>query len=422
MHRTRRITGLFALTLLTVASPRPLHAQFLKKIKDKVAQRVDKAEDKGIDHALDKVESCVSTNKECIARAKRDGKPVVITDAKGNRVSSADSARAVAAADTHAPAAQSDAAASADDTPAAAFINYDFVPGDRVLFAEDFANDQVGDIPSRVTVKSGNWEVADFMGQRFLRTTTRGWFVIPLPSVLPDRFTFEADIIQGTGHNTELYFLPDNQQDGHDYIFSGNSGGIGEYSAEAEEDVSSKLYHLRVMADGGHVKVYEDGKRVANVPQANLGRSKQIWVSAPGTDAEPFYITNIRVAESQKSLFDVLNAKGRVSTHGILFSVNSDHIRPESAPTLKLIADMLQSHPTLKLTIEGHTDATGDAKANQVLSEKRAASVKAYLVDHFHVSDDRLYTTGYGASKPVAPNTTPEGRQQNRRVELVKVS
>jgi outer membrane protein OmpA-like peptidoglycan-associated protein len=80
---------------------------------------------------------------------------------------------------------------------------------------------------------------------------------------------------------------------------------------------------------------------------------------------------------------------------------------------------MLTEHPDLSLTIEGHTDNVGDAQANVALSSKRAEAVKSYLVGK-GVSADRLSTKGLGATKPAAPNTTAEGRQQNRCVELVK--
>src|SRR5581483_11521670 len=115
-----------------------------------------------------------------------------------------------------------------------------------------------------------------------------------------------------------------------------------------------------------------------------------------------------------------LAASGRVATHGILFATGSDAIRPESKPTLDQIGDMLKEHPTLRLAIEGHTDNVGNVPSNQALSEKRAAAVKQYLVSHYGVDGSRLTPKGLGSSQPAAPNTTPEGRQTNRRVELVK--
>ena len=83
---------------------------------------------------------------------------------------------------------------------------------------------------------------------------------------------------------------------------------------------------------------------------------------------------------------------------------------------------MLTEHGDLKLVIEGHTDNVGNAAANRTLSEQRAAAVKAYLVAQHGIDAARLETAGHGDAKPAAPNTTHEGRQQNRRVELVKAN
>jgi len=81
---------------------------------------------------------------------------------------------------------------------------------------------------------------------------------------------------------------------------------------------------------------------------------------------------------------------------------------------------MLKEHPELKLVIEGHTDDVGKPDANQGLSEKRANAVRQYLVDTHQIEGARLQAKGLGQTKPVGSNETPEGRQNNRRVELVK--
>ncbi|MBN2467436.1 MAG: OmpA family protein, partial [Deltaproteobacteria bacterium] len=98
--------------------------------------------------------------------------------------------------------------------------------------------------------------------------------------------------------------------------------------------------------------------------------------------------------------------------------VDSDIIRDESKPTLDKIVAMLQSEKAMQLIIEGHTDSDGETQHNQTLSQRRAESVKAYLVSA-GISSSRLSTKGYGESKPAAPNTTATGKAQNRRVELV---
>ncbi len=82
---------------------------------------------------------------------------------------------------------------------------------------------------------------------------------------------------------------------------------------------------------------------------------------------------------------------------------------------------MLQNHPDLRIAIVGHTDSDGEEAFNQELSERRAAAVKRHLVETYGIDASRLDSDGFGESAPVAPNDTPEGKQQNRRVELVRL-
>ena len=111
--------------------------------------------------------------------------------------------------------------------------------------------------------------------------------------------------------------------------------------------------------------------------------------------------------------------KGGFSTTKILFDSGSDKLKPESFSFLDKIGKALESDATLSIKIIGHTDSDGDSKANLKLSEKRAASVKAYLASKFNLQN--LQTEGKGESEPVADNTTTEGKAQNRRVEFKKI-
>ncbi|HYM59250.1 MAG TPA: OmpA family protein [Thermoanaerobaculia bacterium] len=114
-----------------------------------------------------------------------------------------------------------------------------------------------------------------------------------------------------------------------------------------------------------------------------------------------------------------LESLGRTRLYGINFDTDSDVIRDESKPTLDKIAAMLKAKPDWKLTIEGHTDSTGGDAHNRDLSQRRAESVRKYLVVAA-IAADRLTATGRGASVPLATNDTASGRAQNRRVELAK--
>ena len=110
---------------------------------------------------------------------------------------------------------------------------------------------------------------------------------------------------------------------------------------------------------------------------------------------------------------------GKAVLYGINFDFDSDAIRAESRPTLDKVAAILKSHPEWTFFVDGHTDAIGGETFNQALSERRAASVVAYL-GTAGIDAARLTGRGYGLSHPVAPNDSESERAQNRRVELVK--
>ncbi len=115
-----------------------------------------------------------------------------------------------------------------------------------------------------------------------------------------------------------------------------------------------------------------------------------------------------------------LQDKGTVSVHQILFDTGTATIKPESAPTLASIGELLQSDAMLKVEIQGHTDNVGTPAVNLRLSRDRAAAVKTYLVQNLGIAADRLTTSGFGDTKPVATNATQDGRAQNVRIELLK--
>jgi outer membrane protein OmpA-like peptidoglycan-associated protein len=359
------------------------------------------------------------------------GKPVEVVDAKGKRVSAADSAKAVDKAGGAPASAASTSSDAGGAAPSQGFgdgvlVNYDFVPGDRVIFAEDFSRDPIGDFPKRLELRRGNFEVAKWQGQQYLRTNSGGVVSIPLPEVLPSRFTFEADYHGSNGWSLEINFDDPDKVD--NLVLASFGMGSGQLagpnvnsSADLPDAAVKPLAHVALMADGKYVKVYENGVRVANVPNANIGRGKVVVVSVPGSDDEPGYLSNIRIAAGGKPLYDAIMADGRVATHGILFDTGSDRIRAESKPTMDMIGQMLNQHADLKLTIEGHTDNVGSTTSNQTLSEKRATAVRQLLISTYHIDGSRLTSKGLGATKPAVSNDTPEGRQQNRRVELVKV-
>ncbi len=115
-----------------------------------------------------------------------------------------------------------------------------------------------------------------------------------------------------------------------------------------------------------------------------------------------------------------LAATGRVATQAIHFPLGSETILPSSRAQLDEIGKALAADPALRLAIEGHTDNSGEPGANQALSQRRADAVRTYLIATHGIAATRLTATGVGDTQPVAANDTPEGRAQNRRVELVR--
>jgi outer membrane protein OmpA-like peptidoglycan-associated protein len=110
-------------------------------------------------------------------------------------------------------------------------------------------------------------------------------------------------------------------------------------------------------------------------------------------------------------------------TLNVLFGSNSDAIPPTAHAEIDKLGTLLSwpQYTDYVIQLEGHTDSQGSARKNQILSEKRVQNIKTYLVQNFHLDPERVRAVGYGASKPMASNDTPDGRSQNRRVEVVNL-
>jgi outer membrane protein OmpA-like peptidoglycan-associated protein len=316
--------------------------------------------------------------------------------------------------------------------------NYDFVPGNKVIFFTDFSDDKVGNFAQRLKYSNGALEVVELDGVKVLRATARSQFLIPVPPKLPQRFTLEIDVIApASGRNEMVAFEGGPTWDRGDnsasvtwtpfgaFIIGGgqNAGTSTVKIPEAMQlSLIGQVAHLRVLVDGAYFKMYVNERRIYNMPELQFKRDPVIRVFLDGAEDEgAVYLTSIRVAESQTDvLYDALSSKGRWATQGILFATGKADLRPESRPVLKEIAAALTQHADLKILIEGHTDNVGTPASNLTLSDARAAAVKAALVADFAVAGDRITTKGLGDTKPSAPNTSAEGRAQNRRVEIVK--
>jgi hypothetical protein len=143
--------------------------------------------------------------------------------------------------------------------------------------------------------------------------------------------------------------------------------------------------------------------------------------SMPDIGATGFFVRYTRISFPTERLIEERLAEDRrVDVYGIYFDFASDRLRAESEPVLREIADTLARHPDWTLRIDGHTDGIGGEKANQQLSERRSAAVRAALVGRYQIDGARLSARGHGASRPKDTNETREGRARNRRVELIR--
>jgi outer membrane protein OmpA-like peptidoglycan-associated protein len=210
--------------------------------------------------------------------------------------------------------------------------------------------------------------------------------------------------------------------EGHYYYFNYL---VKKGSEEASGPQVLRNYMNAVTKAGGKV-ILEEG--CCNV-YLKLEKNNQItWVRVKAyKDAGSYQVWIVEEAEMEqdivadpKALANDIERTGRVAVYGIYFDTDSYTIKPESELTLKAIAELLKTKSKLNLYVVGHTDFTGDLDHNMKLSENRAQAVVDALVKDYGISAKRLIARGVGPLSPVSTNKTDEGKQLNRRVELVE--
>jgi len=145
------------------------------------------------------------------------------------------------------------------------------------------------------------------------------------------------------------------------------------------------------------------------------------------THGDRYQLTIVEKAEmaqeviaDAKSMMSDIQRKGSASVYGIYFDFDKSDIKPESEPAIREIAKLLQENRALKLYVVGHTDNVGTIDYNLKLSKARADAVVRELTTRHKISPDRLRAFGVASLAPVESNKTEEGREKNRRVELVE--
>jgi outer membrane protein OmpA-like peptidoglycan-associated protein len=374
------------------------------RLKKKVQQKVEEKADEAVDKAVDPDEGA----------------------AEGAETAGSPDAPATSEGSTGAGPAGAVAKVSAVST------KFDYVPGDSVLFADDFTQDELGEFPARWKLTLGTFEVAEMEGERWLRCASddgRIRMKLPAMTALPEFWTLEFDFHcadpEASSFLTVIGLTP-REETAWEATFPHSGNALAFRAGEVfstthmESGSAHGRHHFMLMARGKAIKAYLDAQRMANVPEisdaSGMPAAFEVRLWSP---AHPM-IANVRFAEGCRPAADLL-AGGKLVTYGIHFASGSDVVEPESAPILRQIAAYLEKNPAVKLGITGHTDNVGRPESNLDLSKRRASAVARILAEEFKIAADRFLPDGKGESEAVASNASAEGRAMNRRVEFRKV-
>ena len=328
-----------------------------------------------------------------------------------------------------------------------AYDNYDFVPGEKILFADDFADDQKGEFPAHWRLGYGQGVVTNFDGKTVFALTEGGGSdhtVVMEPRMkkksgyMPAEFTVELDIFAIPNPDDEninsswvglSFYGTDDVITAYDDLDVNASqlgfytGVISDGTKEFSENIGGqnffhKWHHIAIAYRNKQMKIYLDQNRIYVVPEVKDAGINKFGVRVGGKCV----VTNIRLAEGGgMNMIGQKFTDAKIVTHGINFDVDKATIKPESMGTLNMIVQIMKDNPDLKFDVEGYTDNSGNPAHNLTLSDARSNAVKAQLVS-MGISASRLTSKGFGNANPISDNNTPEGRANNRRVEFVKIA
>jgi len=422
------------LGLLIIITPALCQAQLgglLKKAKSKVEQRIDNKVDNEMNKTLDQVE----------------GKPAA----------SSNGSTATPASSTAQPAVEKETVKS--------YSKFDFVPGEKIIYTEDFAQDAIGELPLTWN-SSGKGEVQTIEGKqgKWLRGFENVFYLTGNKKSFGENYTVEFDAIFYFQPKVKGYVLPywkaglmssggadpaDNsflREQGEfnatQVTFSPGSNGAAFMESKAKRVQTFKsdrmalgdltpffnqVVHYSFQVQKTRFRMWINERKVFDIPRAmNVGDTmNQLFFYLESSNYQEdeigLFVSNIKVATGLPDTRHKLIDEGKFSTTGILFDVNAATIKPESNGVLKEIGTVLNENKDIKIKIIGHTDSDGSDAANLELSKKRAEAVKAALAKDYSIDESRLQTDGKGETVPVGDNKTKEGKAQNRRVEFIKI-
>lgn len=406
--------------------------KLLNKVKNQANRRVDQRVDSEINKGLDKVE----------------GKDVAPSNQGG-----------VKSAGNNSPEQAS------EENTIQSYTKFDFIPGEEILYGEDFQQDEIGEFPLNWNT-GGKGEVVTLnsVPGKWLRMYENSLYLSSNKKEFSKNFTVEFDLLlnmkpngytfpmvtfgllaTGEDSTTDNKFLSYTNTYQMAEIFlrlgMGNTTYTYLYASQDRqrkftsenqelrnlEKWYNKVSHVAIQVQDQRIRIWINGEKKYDLPKAlpNKYIFNQLFFnvtpSSYADDELGFYLSNIKVATGKPDTRHKLVEEGKFSTTGILFDFQSAVIKPESYGVVKEIASVLKDNAGIKIKVIGHTSNDGDDNANLELSKKRAAAVKDLLVSEFGIDASRLETEGKGETQPVADNKSREGKILNRRVEFVKL-
>ncbi|HEX2866502.1 MAG TPA: OmpA family protein [Ignavibacteriales bacterium] len=441
--------------ILCLFMPEKSFSQFdiLGKIKDKVEQRAEEKTDEAIDKGLDEVEKKATEENSDENEEVKAKKSNTQTEEPEEETSPKKTAK--------------DDEPKKSELSLRSYSKYDFVPGEKVLFFEDFSQDNVGDFPARWNT-NGTGEVVTINKYpgKWLKAKNGSLYVPDFPKPFPENYTIELDMVYDVPGNTDylgninfciissggekeylqhayeysgsgktsgnldfvIYGEGDSRFDLKNYTDWGEPAGV---QSSLEDNITSgkagKIVRLSISVQKERYRVWIDNKKLYDLPKFITPAPYDIfkiglwYFDDEKPDAYQVLFSNVRFAVGAPDMRNKLLTEGKLVTRGITFDSGSDKIKPESYGTLKEIAGVLKENSDLRVKIIGHTDSDGGDQQNLELSKKRSSAVKNALTAEFGIDASRMETDGKGESEPVSENTTPSGKANNRRVEFIKL-
>ncbi len=327
------------------------------------------------------------------------------------------------------------------------YSKYDFIPGDQILFFEDFSQDNIGDLPV-LWASNGSGEVKTLNiaeGKWFHMNGEDATYCYTKAMKFPADFIMEFDFIPDADYadGTILTFYQETEnKELNDQLYPGVRGLHIVMGSEIWEtkgyDIDNddwlvgqgtkatveneKVNHIIIWVQNRRVRIYHKGEKAVDMGTNIFAGTEFNRFRFSGWDRTSLpYISNIKITTASPDTRSKLITEGKLVTYGIYFDSGKDIVKPESYGTINEIASVLKENSEVRVKITGHTDSDGDDAMNLDLSKRRAENVKQYLVNAFQINTDRIESDGKGEIEPMVSNSSPGNKAKNRRVEFIKL-